>query len=325
MVDLAALRAPLVAMGYDDEGLEGFAVARASDGSVRLASSSGDERRDTIAVLFGVGAAVERAAAEAALAPTDLDAWVAAGLLRPDGDRVVAPLRITPHGGFHIVCDFEHGAATEDVVPGPSVTTEQLLAALPREPAARALDLGTGPGYLALQLRRWSDAVVATDLTQRAVRLAGMTVRLNAAPDIDVRRGDRFEPVRDDRFDLIACNPPFVISPAAELAYRDAPQRGDRFCRDLIRALPDHLSDRGTAILLASWISSDDPRGWWSRTGLVGEVVEERRWEPESYARAFVRDAASPEGERRVAAWLAYYDREAITALSVGVLRLTRP
>lgn len=325
MDDLAPLRSPLVAIGYDDEGLEGFAVARASDGTVRLASSSGDERRDTIAVLFGVGAAVERASAEAALAPTELDAWVAAGLLRSEGDRVVAPLRITPHGGFHIVCDFEHGAVAEDVVPGPSVTTEQLLTALPRDPATRALDLGTGPGYIALQLRRWSAAVVATDLTQRAVRLARLTAEFNAAPDIDVRRGDRFEPVSGDRFDLIACNPPFVVSPAAELAYRDAPQRGDRFCQELIRALPDHLSDRGTAVLLASWITSDDPREWWSSTGLVGEVVEERRWEPESYARAFVRDAASPEGERRVAEWLDYYDREDITALKVGVLRLTRP
>ena len=40
--------------------------------------------------------------------------------------------------------------------------------------------------------------------------------RLNAAlneVEVDVRDGSFFEPVAGERFDLIATNPPFVISP----------------------------------------------------------------------------------------------------------------
>ena len=64
--------------------------------------------------------------------------------------------------------------------------------------------------------------VVATDVNPRALAMARLTAELNEL-DIDVRDGSLFDPVAGETFDLIATNPPFVISPPG--------QRGARLSR----------------------------------------------------------------------------------------------
>ena len=66
--------------------------------------------------------------------------------------------------------------------------------------------------------------------------------RLNAA--LNERRASRSARARSssrsrgERFDLIATNPPFVISPATgeRLVYRDSGLPGDRVVEDIVRA-----------------------------------------------------------------------------------------
>ena len=59
-----------------------------------------------------------------------------------------------------------------------------------------------------------------------------------------MRDGSFFEPVAGERFDLIATNPPFVISPATgeRLVYRDSGLPGDRVVEHIVRtgARPPH-------------------------------------------------------------------------------------
>ena len=115
-----------------------------------------------------------------------------------------------------------------------------------REPVARSLDLGTGCGVQALHLAAHSERVVATDVNQRALRLTRFNAELNEVADrIEVREGSFFEPVADDQFDLVATNPPFVISPATgeRLVYRDSGLPGDRVVEHIVRGVPDLLTD----------------------------------------------------------------------------------
>src|SRR5688572_17749631 len=71
---------------------------------------------------------------------------------------------------------------------------------------ARVLDLCTGSGVLALTAaQHGAEAVTAVDVSRRAV----LTVRCNAVLNgVRVRavRGDLFDAVGDERFDLIASN-----------------------------------------------------------------------------------------------------------------------
>src|SRR5262249_58414511 len=95
----------------------------------------------------------------------------------------------------------------------------------------RALDLGTGCGFLAFLASSHSDHVDATDVNPRAVNLARFGALLNGVANLTCVQGDLFSPVEGRQFDLITMNPPFVISPSSGRMWRDSGMRGDRFCR----------------------------------------------------------------------------------------------
>jgi release factor glutamine methyltransferase len=93
-----------------------------------------------------------------------------------------------------------------------------MLAAAIRErgwyPGAEVLDVFTGSGVLAvIAARDGARDVTAVDLSRRAVLAARSNARLNGAR-VNVVRGDLFEPLNGDCFDVITANPPYL--PAAE-------------------------------------------------------------------------------------------------------------
>ena len=104
------------------------------------------------------------------------------------------------------------------LVPRPDTETviEVVRTARPdRASPCRILDLCTGSGVIAISLAREYPAaqVVATELSPAAAALARRNAARNAVADrVDVREGDLFAPVRGERFDLIAANPPYIAS-----------------------------------------------------------------------------------------------------------------
>ncbi|MDQ4076795.1 MAG: methyltransferase [Chloroflexota bacterium] len=113
------------------------------------------------------------------------------------------------------------------------------------------LDMGTGTGVVALFAEQWAGRVVAVDINPMAVRCARINVLLNQAEErVAVREGDLFEPVADERFDVVLFNPPF---------FRGTPHNGfdrawrahdvvERFAADL----GDHLTPKGHAVVILS-------------------------------------------------------------------------
>jgi len=77
--------------------------------------------------------------------------------------------------------------------------------------AARILDLCTGSGALAVAIARfWPEArITAVDISEEALQVARRNA-LQEAVNIDFRRGDLFDPVRNEKFDIIVSNPPYV-------------------------------------------------------------------------------------------------------------------
>ena len=109
------------------------------------------------------------------------------------------------------------------------------------------LDLCSGTGILGLTAARLGARTTAVDLSRRAVLNARLNARLNRLV-LRVLRGDLFEPVDGQRFDLIVSNPPYIPAPPGE-APRGAARAWDAGPDG--RAFLDRICDRAAGHLRA--------------------------------------------------------------------------
>jgi release factor glutamine methyltransferase len=146
-------------------------------------------------------------------------------------------------------------------------------------PGSSALDVCTGSGILAVTAALTGASVTAVDVSRRAV----LSARLNAALNgVKVRalRGDLFQPVAQQRFDLIVSNPPYVPSRAPELPRRgrerawDAGPRGRVFLDRICAQAGEHLNPGGVVLIVQNAIAGEQETvDALSGSGLATEVV----------------------------------------------------
>jgi release factor glutamine methyltransferase len=137
---------------------------------------------------------------------------------------------------------------------------------LDREPRAvggRVLDLCTGSGFLAIKAAlRGASAVVAVDVSRRALVSVRLNARLNGVK-VRAVRGDLFEAVRGQRFDVIVSNPPYLPGPVHELPRRggarawEAGPRGRAFIDRICDRAFEHLAPGGVALIVHSSLCSE--------------------------------------------------------------------
>ncbi len=209
---------------------------------------------------------------------------------------------------------------------GASLTLARIT---PRRDVARAMDLGCGAGVQVLHAARHSDAVVATDTNPRALELTALSAALSGIPEggVVLREGSLFDPVADERFDLVVSNPPFVISPSRRFTYRDGGLAGDELSRSVVRGAAAHLAPGGMAAVLGNWmhVEGEDWRervsSWVSGTGVDAWIVERDSQAVADYAATWLRDAQVPEGPAFDAAmgeWLDAFAAEGCTEVGFG-------
>ena len=139
---------------------------------------------------------------------------------------------------------------------------------------ARVLDLGCGSGACGLVAARRASQVVAVDISPAAVRCTRINALLNNI-NLEVRPGDLFEPVQDDRFDVVLFNPPYyrgMPTNVRDYAWR-SPDLSERFAAEL----GNHVRPGGHALLV---LSSDGDTGAFLRAleqaGFTHSVVARR-------------------------------------------------
>jgi release factor glutamine methyltransferase len=175
--------------------------------------------------------------------------------------------------------DLEVTPAT--LVPRPE--TERLVElALERLPAGsdlRVADLGTGSGAIALALasERPMARVVATDASEAALAVARRNAEMLGLRNVGFRRGDWFDCLGGERFDLVASNPPYIEAgdphldalrhePAAALA---SGADGLDAIRTIARDAPAHLVAGGWLLLEHGWRQGEAVRALLAHAGFV--------------------------------------------------------
>jgi methylase of polypeptide subunit release factors len=305
---------------------------------------------ETLSELFVLGLPVSETEAAHALPALGLDGAAELGLLAlGDDSSVRALLDLRPYsfadsrGDAHwwilsdlgeIVLGHELGEQHVLGVGGASMTLSALML---QEPARTVLDLGTGCGIQAMHAARFADRVVATDISERALRLAELNTVLNGIDGVEFRHGSLYDPVAGERFDRIVSNPPFVITPRTtgvpEYEYRDGGMVGDGIVEAMMRGAAEHLEHGGVAQLLGNWETRLDDDGldrvrqW---TGhLEHWIVEREVQRPTEYAETWIRDGGtrpgSPAFDRLYDAWLDDFERRGVREIGFGYVLLRRP
>lgn len=109
----------------------------------------------------------------------------------------------------------------------PRADTELLvelaLQRIPPRSAFRVLDLGTGSGAIALSIAhaRPDAEVVAVDASEDALEVACSNAQRLGLHNVCLLHSDWFSALRDERFDLIVSNPPYIAAGDEHLTQGD--------------------------------------------------------------------------------------------------------
>lgn len=340
--ELAPLREACREAGYDEEGLAALlGITSLPERLERhlphlLYLTREGKRLHTLVRLFLLGVSVARTEAEAALGADLARACSDWGLIEACGDSVTGCVRLAPFRGLLLATDQPQRpeiAPRSDQVMGITQSTVTLANFTVRRPVRRALDLGTGCGVQALLAAAHAQLVTATDCNPRALAFARFNAQLNNIGKICFLSGDRFEPVRGRRFDLIVCNTPFAVSPRLRFFYRDSGEVADRFCERLAREAPQFLEEGGFFQMTLDWVEragenwQERLSGWTGDSGCDVWLFRSSRQAAPLYAYLWVRDTepGPPEQtDRLYREWMEYFERERIEAISSGVLVMRR-
>ena len=343
-----------------------------------LAAGSAPSPVAVLTALFMLGEPVPATALDAALPRTAAAGAAAIGLVgEPDGAGYVrARVDLRPHEAVDDAGEVRWWVASDlgELVTGRALAPDHVLGVggagltlaglTPRTPVHAALDLGCGCGIQTLYLLRHAEYVVATDISARALAftafnaaLAGVSVA--GAPDagtesvagsesgsdsgagrLELLRGSLLEPVAGRRFDLIASNPPFVLTPPAVrdaglplMEYRDA---GGPILPALVAGLGEHLEPGAVAVMLGNWEHRGaglwrDAVAAWLPEGLDAWVVEREVQDPVEYAAMWLRDGGlTPDRDAEafdaaLEAWIDDFEVRDVQGVGFGYLLLHRP
>ena len=333
-----------------------------------------------LTALFMLGEPVPATALDAALPRTAAAGATAIGLVgEPDESGCVRALvDLRPHEAVDDAGEVRWWVASDlgELVTGRALAPDHVLGVggagltlaglTPRTPVRTALDLGCGCGIQTLYLLRHAEHVVATDISARALAftafnaaLAGVSVtgapsagsgldsEADAASEsgsdaghLELLRGSLLEPVAGRRFDLIASNPPFVLTPPAVreaglplMEYRDA---GGPILPGLVAGLGEHLEPGATAVMLGNWEhrgtgSWRDAVAAWVPEELDAWVIERELQDPVEYATMWLRDGGltperDPEAfDAALEAWIDDFEARDVRCIGFGYLIVHRP
>jgi methylase of polypeptide subunit release factors len=338
---IGALRSILHGAGYahdrlrEELGTEDESLTVYPDQLPALLRRLGTAPLSTFLRMFHLGMPVSVREARDALAPLTLEDTAALGITAHGKERAHGLVQLTPDPtGFLFASDREPpGDPPPDLVIGVGRASRTLATLTVPRPVGSALDLGTGCGYQAVLIARRAERVVATDVNPRALTFTEFNAALNGVSNIEVREGSFFDPVEGEDFDLIVCNPPFVISPESALVYRDSRLGRDRVSRTVVEGCAGHLRDGGIAHVLVNWIHDDG--GDWSaplREWVAGRGCDAwlmRVWskDAQEYAALWNQRLTFEDAPRyapTVERWRRYLEGEGIGAIGYGAVTLRR-
>ena len=174
---------------------------------------------------------------------------------------------------------------TDDLVYIPSDDTFLLAENLEIKKGQSVLEIGTGSGLVSMYASLLTDDVTATDINYNALELAEKNFKLNNINTIRLEFGDLFEPVKNEKFDVILFNTPYLPTDSDDIINDDLNYAfdggldGRKVIDRFINQVSNHLNDKGIVQIIQSSLSDNDRTlDMFDRNGFVAEIAESEKF-----------------------------------------------
>ena len=156
----------------------------------------------------------------------------------------------------------EFNIEKDEMVYEPSDDSYLLAENLIINTGEKVLEIGTGSGIVAMYASQMTDKVVATDINFNAIELAEKNFKSNGIKNIELLLGNLFEPVKNQKFDVILFNAPYLPTEKSEilddsLNYAfDGGLDGRKVIDSFLNEVKNHLNRGGRVQLIQSSLSN---------------------------------------------------------------------
>jgi len=215
--------------------------------------------------------------ADESLPPNEAARFFSLARRRRDGEPIAYLTGVREFWGLSLL-------VTQNVmIPRPETETlvERALARLAPDRASDVLDLGTGSGAIAFALARECPRVqiVATDVSEAALRIADANARRLGLYTVSLIRADWYDGLEQNTFDMIVSNPPYIAAGDRHLGRGDLrfePMasltpggNGLSALSTIVAGAPQWLTPGGWLIVEHGYDQQDDVRALFESAGFV--------------------------------------------------------
>ena len=174
---------------------------------------------------------------------------------------------------------------TDDLVYLPSDDSFLLAENLEIKEGQSVLEIGTGSGIVSMYASLLTDDVTATDINYNALELAEKNFKINNIDTIKLEFGDLFEPIKDQKFDVILFNTPYLPTDSDDIINDDLNYAfdggldGRNVIDRFINQVSNHLNDKGIVQMIQSSLSDNEKTlNMFDRNGFIAEIAESEKF-----------------------------------------------
>ena len=173
--------------------------------------------------------------------------------------------------GYSIISYFNKYFVVDTLPDYPGGKNEQfvyigmdsyrLSSILPQRRIRNALDLCTGSGIQAILRAPFAKKLVAIEVNQEVLPVTKFNVILNGYDDIiEIIESDLYQNLKDEQYDLITANPPFIPIPKDIYFPLVGNGGGDGMAiiRKILLGLEKHLKANGECIIIGECLGNQD-------------------------------------------------------------------
>jgi HemK-related putative methylase len=232
--------------------------------------------------LFFLGLSINTKSLEQLFSGINISYLIKINLLEIIGKKDIrSKILLTPYKNFYFASDFilqQEDRAIEkkeqkyEYVYPVSLDSVTLSESCLKKSFDKVLDVGCGSGVLGIIASFNSKQVVGIDINPRAVNFSRFNALLNKAGNCRFLCGDLYNPVKNEKFDLILSNPPYEIALIKSSLFQDGGKLGYDTLKKVIEGISNHLkkdgfaqiitkipefSDTNSEQLITKWISNN--------------------------------------------------------------------